>query len=212
MQRDVLAYTQIARPYLVPEIQLRLMTHESALWSSDEAWLARLGWSLPYWAFAWPGGQVLARYLLDHPGCVEGQRVLDFGCGGAIEAIAALKSGAKSVLATDLDARALVAASLNADLNEVSLGVTIDDWLGRLDGDHQVILAGDMLYEATMAAAVMPWLQALAERGAQVLVGDAGRIPLPGGFEVLAEYRAPFDGDTRGTTLWRCRVARLVPQ
>ena len=212
MKRDVVAYTQIARPYLVPEIQLRLMTHQSALWNSDEAWLARLGWSLPYWAFAWPGGQVLARYLLDNPRWVAGQRVLDFGCGGALEAIAAMKSGAASVLATDLDARALVAASLNAELNQVCLEVTSDDWLGRLDGDHQVILAGDMLYEATMAAAVLPWLQARAEQGTQVLVGDAGRVPLPDGFEVLAEYQAPFDGDTRGTTLWRCRVARLGPQ
>lgn len=210
MQRDVLAYTQVARPYLVPEIALRLMTHESALWNSDEAWLARLGWSLPYWAFAWPGGQVLARYLLDHREVTAKKRVLDFGCGCAIEAIAAMKCGAANVLATDVDARALVAASLNAELNSVSIETSVDDVLGQLDGGHEVILAGDMIYEATLAAAVLPWLQSLAKRGALVLIGDAGRLALPAGVEVLAEYDAPFDGDVRGTTLWRCRVARVI--
>lgn len=208
MRAEVIAYTQVARPYLVPEIALRLITHESALWNSDEGWLARLGWSLPFWAFAWPGGQVLARYLIDHPSAVRGQRVLDFGCGGAIEAIAAMQAGAKSVLANDIDPRALVAAALNAELNEVSLQTTAEDLRGQVDDRFDVVLAGDMIYEEALAATVMPWLEVLACRGVSVLVGDAGRLPLPESYEVLAEYDAPFDGDLRGTTLWRCRVAR----
>ena len=209
MRSEVIAYTQVARPFLVSEIALRLLTHESPLWNSDEGWLARLGWSLPFWAFAWPGGQVLARYLIDHPGVIRGQRVLDFGCGGAIEAIAAMQCGAHSVLANDTDPRALVAARLNAELNEVTLQTTADDLRGQLDDRFDVVLAGDMIYEEALAASVLPWLEALAGRGVSVLVGDAGRMALPEGSEALAEYDAPFDGDVRGTTLWRCRVARL---
>jgi predicted nicotinamide N-methyase len=209
VQADVIAYTQIARPYLVPEIALRLLTHDSALWNSDEGWLARLGWSAPFWAFAWPGGQVLARYVLDHPETVSGKRVLDFGCGGAVEGIAAMRSGASSVVANDIDPRALVAVALNAQLNGVSVQLSADDLRGRVDGAFDVLLAGDMLYEEQLATSVIPWLQALACAGVWVLVGDAGRLPLPTAFEVLAEYDAPHDGDIRGTTLWRCRVAQL---
>lgn len=208
MRADVIAYTQVARPSLVPEISLRLITHESALWSSDEGWLARLGWSLPFWAFAWPGGQVLARYLIDHPSVVRGQRVLDFGCGGAIEAIAAMQCGAQSVMANDIDPRALVAAALNAELNHVALQTTAEDLRGQVDDRFDVVLAGDMIYEEALTATVLPWLEVLARRGVSVLVGDAGRIALPDCYEVLAEYDAPFDGDLRGTTRWRCRVAR----
>ena len=181
------------------------------MWNSDEGWLARLGWSLPYWAFAWPGGQVLGRYLLDHPESVRGKRVLDFGCGGGSEAIAALMCGASTVMANDLDARALVAVQLNAELNGVTLETTADNQLGLLECDHDVILAGDMLYDAAMSLEVQAWLQRCADGGALVLVGDAGRVPLAADFEVLAEYDAPFDGDLRGTTLWRCRVSRLRP-
>ena len=204
MRDDVIAYTQIARPFLVPEIALRLITHQSALWNSDEGWLARLGWSLPFWAFAWPGGQVLARYLLDHPEVVRDQRVLDFGCGAGLEAIAALQCGARSVLATDIDPLALVAAGLNAELNQVTLQTSGADLRGLVDDRFDVILAGDMIYDESLAATVMPWLEELAGRGVSVLVGDAGRMPLPETYQVLAEYDAPFDGDVRG--LVRCNV------
>lgn len=201
----ILRETVVSRPPLAPELSLRLVTEACPLWRATEADLAILGIPEPYWAFAWPGGQALARHVLDHPERVRGRRVLDFGSGCAIEAIAALRAGASNVLAADVDPWAADAARLNAELNGASLEVTSADLLGRDEG-WDIVLVGDMFYEKELATRVSAWLQALAGRGAQVLIGDPGR----GFFEasdaaLLAEYDAPADVDVDG--LYRRRTA-----
>lgn len=198
---SILQHTVVARPPLVPELALRLVTDACALWRAGEAELARLGLPEPYWAFAWPGGQALARLLLDRPALVRGRRVLDFGSGCAVEAIAALRAGAADALAADIDPWAAEAAHLNATLNGVSLETTTEDLVGA-DHGWDVVLVGDVFYEARFAARLQTWLEGLARRGAQVLVGDPSR-----GFfardraELVAEYDAPADVDVGGLYL-----------
>jgi len=188
----------VARPPLVPELSLHLVTEACPLWRASEADLAALGLPEPHWAFAWPGGQALARHLLDHPELARGRRVLDFGAGSAVEAIAALKAGAADALAADLDPWACEAACANGDLNGVALATTAADLVG-LDEGWGLVLAGDMFYEAALAARIADWLGRLAAHGALVLVGDPHR-----GFfdrsraEEIAEYDAPADVDVDG--------------
>jgi predicted nicotinamide N-methyase len=164
--------------------------------------------SMPYWAFAWPGGQVLARYVLDHPALVSGKRVLDFASGCAVEGVAAAVAGAQ-VCCADLDPLAAKYAVLNARQNGVTLTTSTDDLIGR-DVDVDVILAGDACYEPELAARVIPWLRAQAQRGVKVLIGDPLRVP--GALDAasrLVSYPASFDGDPRGLTLWPTHVLRL---
>ncbi len=204
----VLEHTVEAAPYLVPELQLRLLPPTSPLWSSPESVAAASGLVAAYWAFAWPGGQALARHLLDHPELVRGLRVLDFGAGGAVEGVAAMKAGAASCLCADIDPLAAEAAQLNAAMNGVTLSITTDDVIGR-DGPWDVVLAGDACYERALADRVFPWFDRLSARGAVVLLGDPGRLPLPEDrLQRLADYAAPHDGDPRGTTLWATVVSR----
>jgi len=200
----------VARPPLVPELQLRLVTEACPLWRATEADLARLGLAEPYWAFAWPGGQALARHLLDHPELCRGRRALDFGSGCAVQALAAAKAGAAGVLAADVDPLAGEAAAINAELNGVSgLETTTRDLIGADEG-WDLVLAGDLFYEAALARRVSGWLARLAARGATVLVGDPGR-----GFfdasraERLAGYDAPADVDVDGRYRRATAVYRL---
>lgn len=194
------------RPWLCPELELWLLDPESDAhrFTDPEA----LG--MPYWAFAWPGGQVLARYVLDHPELVRGRRVLDFGSGCAIEALAALKAGAHDVLCADLDPRAARAASDNAQLNGVTVRTTTDDWLGR-DVDAEVILAGDVCYSAELVDRVTPWLARQVARGVEVLLGDPLRVEsLALRTTRVATFDASYDGDSRGRTLWKTHVLRVT--
>ena len=206
----ILAHTVVARPALVPELELRLVTEACPLWRARVEDLARLGVEDPFWAFAWAGGQALARHLLDEPELVAGRTVLDFGSGCAVEAIAALRAGAASALAADVDRLACAAARLNAELNGVRL-TTIERDLVGCDEGWQVVLAGDVFFEAPLAARVGTWLGALARRGALVLVGDPGRGFFDAaGAERLAEHLAPADVDVdgrlrRATAVWRVR-------
>jgi predicted nicotinamide N-methyase len=149
----VLQHTVVATPPLCPELRLHLVTETCPLWRATEADLARLGLSEPYWAFCWPGGQALARHLLDHPALVAGARVLDFGAGSGVEAIAALRAGAAHALAADIDPLAGVACRLNARLNDVALEVTDEDLVGS-DRGWDVVLVGDMFYERRLAERV----------------------------------------------------------
>ncbi len=190
-------------PWLVPELRLWLLPPEAPWWHATEP--EALG--MPYWAFAWPGGQVLARFLFDHPEWVRGRRVLDFGCGGALEGVAAAKLGAASVLCADLDAEACALAQRNAELNGVQLEVTTAELLRAPAGAFDVILAGDVCYSVELAAQVLPWLRGST---AEVLVGDPLRVPgALGDAARLATYAASFDGDPRGLTLWPTHVLRL---
>jgi predicted nicotinamide N-methyase len=198
------AELEVHSPFLCGELKLWLLPPTAKSWHAADA--DALG--MPYWAFAWPGGQVLARYLLDHPEEVRGKRVLDFASGCAIEGIAAAKAGA-TVRCADLDPLAARLALRNAELNGVRLETTTDDLIGStLPVD--VILAGDACYSPELAARVVPWLTAQARRGVRVLVGDPLRVPgVLDAATRLATCEASFDGDPRGLTRWPTHVLRL---
>lgn len=194
-------------PFLCPELRLRLLPPSAPSWhATDPAAL-----DMPYWAFAWPGGQALARFLLDHPEWVRGRRVLDLGSGCAIEGIAAARGGAARVLCADIDPHAARAALDNAALNGVTLDVTTDDLLFEpIEQAPELILLGDTCYAPALAARVLPWLHAHRARGAEVLIGDPLRVPgALDAAERLATFDASFDGDPRGLTRWPTHVLRL---
>ena len=171
--------TTISAPPLVPEIRLHLASEISPIWHAAEEILARGAVPPPFWAFAWVGGQALARYLLDHPEQVAGQIVLDFGSGSGLVAIAAAKAGAARVLAADIDHFAAAAIAMNATVNEVQVTVTAAELIDTTDDRWGVVTAGDVCYEQPMAARVTVWLRRLAQRGCLVLLGDPGRAYLP---------------------------------
>ncbi len=204
-------HTVTARPWLCPEVAMRLITHECPLWYRSEDDVHAMGWETPFWAFAWPGGQSLARYLLDNPAHVAGKTVLDFGAGGAVEGIAAKMAGARRVIAADIDPVAAVAMEVNAALNGVALEVTTDDLIGHDDPAWDVVLAGDMFYDAELSARVLDWLAALARRGVTVLLGDPGRGNIPEErVEPVAWYEAPFDTDVRGLHLRKTLIGKVI--
>lgn len=210
--RLVETYTRPAAPPLVPEIRLYLASEITPIWRATEEELANLGLPPPFWAFCWPGGQALARYVLDRPESVRGKRVLDFACGGGVAAIAAARAGGTS-WGCDIDPFAVAALGMNRDLNDVSVtGIRADPTQGPADVLPEaltVILAGDIFYERTMAERSITWLKARAAAGATVLIGDPGRAYLPRdvltpeiGFDVPTS-RELEDSDVRHTTVWR---------
>jgi predicted nicotinamide N-methyase len=191
-----------------PRIRLHLADEATILWQRTEEELGEIGLPPPFWAFAWAGGQALARHLLDHPDLVAGRRVLDFASGSGLVAIAAALAGASRVEACDIDRFALAAIGLNADANGVTLHARSDDLVGRDEG-WDVVLAGDIAYERDLAARVFAWLAELARRGALVLVGDPGRAHLPRtGLTRLATYEVPVtrmleDAEIKRTSVWQ---------
>ena len=201
------ANTELLRPPLVPEIVLHLATEIVPIWRKTEEELAAEGIPPPFWAFAWAGGQALSRWVLDNPETVRGKRVLDFATGSGVSAIAAMKAGAREVIANEIDAFAIAAAGLNAVANDVRLTCAHEDLIGRDEG-WETVLAGDVCYEREMSAKVFDWLKALARRGALVLVGDPGRNYLPQGMQELCVYdvqttRELEDREVRRTKVWR---------
>jgi predicted nicotinamide N-methyase len=204
----ILEHTKIAPARLCPEIRLHLVTAECPLWRASEDEAARAGLVEPYWAFSWAGGQALARYVLDHPEPFRGKRVLDFGAGGAVEAIAAAMVGAR-VVAADIDPMAAEAALLNAELARVELDTTTVDVVGRPGDAWDVVLAGDVFYGTEMANQVAAWFDALARQGVSVYVGDPARGFLDTSpLELLAHYDAPTDYDADGSFLRPASVFR----
>ncbi|HMD64062.1 MAG TPA: 50S ribosomal protein L11 methyltransferase [Stellaceae bacterium] len=201
--------TAIATPPLVPEIRLHLATEITPIWQATEESLARGAVPPPYWAFAWAGGQALARYILDHPTEITGRSVLDFGAGSGLVAIAAAKAGAALVLAADIDHFAAAAIAINAELNKVAVTVTTADPVDEADPRWEVVAAGDVCYEQPMAARVGRWLAALAGRGCLVLLGDPGRAYLPAsGLREQARYLVPTsreleDREIRDGVVWQ---------
>jgi predicted nicotinamide N-methyase len=194
---------------LAPEIGLRLADEAVPLWQKTEEDLGRMGLPPPFWAFAWAGGQALARYVLDHPELVRGKRVLDFASGSGLVAIAAAKAGAAGVEASEIDGFALVAIEMNAQANGVDVIVRRGDLVGRDEG-WDVVLAGDVSYERDMAASVTDWLQGLARRGASVLIGDPGRSYLARDIlEPIAEYGVPVTRDLEDCDIKRTAVYRF---
>jgi predicted nicotinamide N-methyase len=191
-----------------PEIKLHVAGEATALWQKTEEELGEIGLPPPFWAFAWAGGQALARYLLDHPEMVRGQNVLDFASGSGLVAIAAMKAGADSVVACDIDQFALASIGLNAAANGVTLVASDADMVGRDEG-WDVVLAGDICYERDLAERVVIWLETLHRRGATVLIGDPGRSYLPKDrLEAVAVYEVPVtrtleDAEIKRTSVWR---------
>jgi predicted nicotinamide N-methyase len=194
-----------------PELRLHVADEATALWERTEEELGAMGLPPPFWAFAWAGGQALARYVLDHPGTVAGARVLDFASGSGLVAIAAARAGAARVEASDLDAFAAAAIPLNAAANGVAdIAVRLADLVGTDEG-WDCVLAADIFYERDTAARVGEWLAALHARGARVLIGDPGRSYLPRErLEALATYAVPVtraleDAEVKRSSVWRFR-------
>jgi predicted nicotinamide N-methyase len=187
-QPDALSLDPVA---LVPEIHLFLAEDPVLLWARLEADAGtRLG--APFWATAWSGGQVLARYVLDHPERVAGLRVLDFASGSGLVGIAAAMAGAGQVIANDVDGYAIAAIEANANANGALIESDDRDLTGGDGGDFDVILAADCLYSEDLAERVLPFLTRAAARGTSVLVGDPGRGHTPARvFETLATYHLP---------------------
>jgi predicted nicotinamide N-methyase len=205
----ILRETRLQTPPLVSEIRLQLADEAMDLWQATEADLGKAGLPPPFWAFAWAGGQALARHVLDHPEIVRGARVLDFAAGSGIVAIAAKLAGARNVVATDIDSYARAAILINAAHNGVALTAPDTDYLVRGAIGFDVVLAGDVFYEKPMASLVEPFLRAAQTAGAAVLFGDPGRAYLPtAGIAPLATYEVPVpraieDRDVRTTRVWR---------
>lgn len=188
---------------LAPEIALYLASEVTPIWEASEEWLRERNVEPPFWAFAWPGGQALARHVLDHPGLVAGRLVLDFAAGCGIAAIASALAGASMVEAAEIDKLAGVAIGLNAQLNSVEVGLLSGDVVGS-ECRWELILCGDICYEAPMTSHVLPWLRRMAEQ-AEVWVADPGRAYLPSdGLTRFAEYRVPTTLDLED------RLERLV--
>lgn len=207
--RFVRENTALLTAPLVPEIRLHLASEISPIWQATEEELAEKNLPPPFWAFAWAGGQALTRYLLDHPREVAGKRVLDFASGSGLQAIAAARSGAARVEAVEIDRFAIAALLLNAEENDAKIEVALEDYVGRTNPGWDVVLAGDVCYEAPMAERVIDWLRSLAAEGAQVFLGDPGRSYLPkSGLERVISYavqttRELEDTDVRNAIVWQ---------
>jgi predicted nicotinamide N-methyase len=188
-------HTRLQSPPGVPEVALYLADEVTPIWEMTEQELGQAGLDAPYWAFAWAGGQALARYLLDTPSVVLDARVLDLASGSGMCGLAAMLAGADRVICADIDPFALTAASLNAAAVGVEIEVTKTDWLARspdqVADEIDVVLAGDVCYESGMADAMVGWLQAVSDAGVRVLLGDPGRHYLPTGLHQLARYDMP---------------------
>lgn len=205
----ILENTVLQSSPLVPEIRLHLAHETLPLWKLSEAELDASGLAPPWWAFAWAGGQALARYVLDNPDLVRGKRVLDFATGSGIVAIAAKLAGAATVRANDIDPVAIAATQLSAEANGVHVRLSAENLVGQPSHGWEVVLAGDICYEQPLAGEVEAWLSGMAADSAVVLMGDPGRTHLPKtGLTKMAEYRvettrALEDNDVRHTTVWK---------
>ena len=188
--------TQVGAPSILPELKLYLATEVTPLWQMTEERLKNGNLPPPFWAFAWPGGQGVARYLLDHPEVVQGKRVMDFAAGSGVGAIAAMKAGAKQAIALDIDRLALHATELNAGLNGVKVDAIEESDLDKPPKKIDLIILGDVCYQQAMAARIMRWLWLCVADGIRVIMGDPGRAYVPqGGLTELASYTVPTSRD-----------------
>lgn len=207
--RFIQANAKLLRVPLVPEIRLYLAEESMPIWQKTEEELGQMNVPPPYWAFAWAGGQALARYLLDNASLVSERTVLDIGAGSGLTAIAAMKAGARSVLAADIDRYALVAIALNAQANGVAVETTDADLLDAAPGALGAVLVGDMFYERTLAERALAFVEAARANGAEVLVGDPRRSYFPKErFRQVAEYSVPVtrdleDMEIKHTAVWQ---------
>ena len=204
----ILANTRLQAPPHTPELVLHLADEITPIWKMTEEALAEIGLPPPFWAFAWAGGQALARYILDAPHIVAGRQVVDFASGSGIVAIAALKAGAAQVLAADIDGYCAQAIALNTAANGVACDFTDTNLLDAPPPAVDLILAGDICYEKPLAEQVMAWLATAKAQGATVLIGDPGRSYFPkAGLTRLAEYQVQTtreleDMEVKKTAVW----------
>lgn len=206
------AHTVLADVPFVPEIRLYMATDVTPLWRATQAWLGTFGLEVPFWCVPWAGGQALARWVLDHPEAVRGLRVIDFGAGSGLVAIACALAGARSVRAIDVDPLAEAACRLNAEANGVELEATCADVVGTdaamLDAD--VLFAGDVWYERASAARFGPWLATLAASGLRVITGNPCRMYVPPDLHELARHDVPTCADLESTTVRLTRVLEVL--
>jgi predicted nicotinamide N-methyase len=203
-------HTKLAPVPLVPEIQLHLADAAVPVWQDTEEVLGTKDLPPPFWAFAWVGGQALARYILDRPESVAGKRVLDLASGSGIVAIAAMLAGAASAVAADVDPFADAAIRANAEANGVTLTIRSDDLLGKPVEDIDVILVGDFFYDRALADQVVPWLCELCEAGICIMVGDPGRAYLPKEhLAFVAAYDVPATKELEDSEVKRSTVYRF---
>ena len=204
------ANTTIVSPPHVPELRLHLADDAVALWEMTEEQLGEIGLPPPFWAFAWAGGQALARYVLDNRRLVDARSVMDVASGSGLVAIATMQAGARSVCAVDIDPFAGVAARLNAALNGVTIATRDADPIGVVT-NVDTILVGDLFYDRDIATRLLAWLQSLHAEGRTVLIGDPGRTYLPRqALEQVASYEVPTlrtleDAEVKRTGVWRLR-------
>lgn len=204
------ANTEILAPPLVPEVKLHLAHEAVPIWQKTEDELGAIGLAPPFWAFAWAGGQALARHVIDHPESVAGKRILDLASGSGLVAIAAIRAGAASAVAAEIDLFAVEAIALNAALNAVTISVVADDLLDQPPPNSiDVILVGDLFYEKALASRCLAWLEAARAAGLDVLIGDPGRSYLPQEkLTRIAAYAVPVtrdleDAEIKKTAVWR---------
>jgi predicted nicotinamide N-methyase len=199
-------------PPLVPEIRLHLAHEAVPLWQKTEEELGEVGLPPPFWAFAWAGGQALARYVLDYSYTIKSLKILDLATGSGLVAIAASRAGAANTIATDIDEFATTATQMNADLNGVTLDIRFEDLLHYQPPFADVILVGDLFYEKSLAARCLEWLRQAKGQGTRILIGDPGRSYLPRDqLEKLAEYDVPVtrdleDAEIKRTSVWQLRA------
>lgn len=205
----ILQNTRLTRPTLVPEIKLHLADASMPLWQKTVDDLEGIGIEPPYWAFAWAGGQALARYLCDNPPIVTQKRVYDLGAGSGLTAIAAANSGAFSVTAVDIDPLARAAIALNSAHNGASLRISAADLTsGTTVPPCDILLIGDLFYEFKLASNVLSLAKRCRDAGMLVLTGDPQRNYFPvEHFELLSEYMVPVsrdleDTDFKKTAVW----------
>lgn len=208
----VARHTRLSAPPAVPELRLHLAEDITGTWQEVERELGTGHLPPPFWAFAWVGGQALARWVLDEPAEVAGRTVLDLCTGSGLVALAARLAGAGDVLAVDVDPVAGAAVAANAAANGLTVAFRCTDPTGGPPPDVDVLLAGDVCYDAEMTGRVVPWLRSAAARGTRVLLGDPGRHYLPRlGLELLAEYDVATTRELEGVDVRSGRVYAVAP-
>lgn len=204
-------HTVLAAPPLVPEIKLHLASEITPLWRATEASLAQEDMPPPFWSFAWPGGQALARFIMDHPQWIKDRRVFDFASGSGLVAFAAKMAGAKTVTANDVDPLAILAITLNAEANALEINTAQEDYVGKNMDEFDVILAGDFCYEWPMAGYAVEWLRLCVAEGKTVLIADPGRTYLPQeGIKALAHVDVPVSREVEDSAIKHTTIYQLL--